>query len=125
MAAAVAVLVALGTTIPFALGGSGATKRVTITASEFKFKPARLTAKAGTTLVITLVNRGTVRHDLKLAGKKTRLLAPGQRATLRVKAKAGRYRFICTVPGHASQGMRGTLTVKRAPPPPQTITTES
>jgi uncharacterized cupredoxin-like copper-binding protein len=38
---------------------------------------------------------------------------PGKSATLRVTlAKAGKYRFLRTVPGHAAAGMRGVLAVR-------------
>lgn len=115
--AGLVMLAALGLSIPFALARGEATAKLTVNASDYKFKPNR-PAVAGGTLVITLVNKGKVSHDLRVAGKKTRLVAPGGKATLRVKLKAGRYKFICTVPGHAALGMRGVLTVK------QTETTE-
>jgi uncharacterized cupredoxin-like copper-binding protein len=54
-----------------------------------------------------------ISHDFKIAGKKTPLLAKGKSGTLRVTfAKAGRYAFLCTVPGHAAGGMKGILTVR-------------
>ena len=67
--------------------------------------------------MIKLANRGKVVHDLRVAGKKTPRIGPGKTATLRFGDLApGTYRFICTVPGHAALGMRGTLTVTEAPP---------
>ena len=40
------------------------------------------------------------------------MLSPKQSATLKVTfAKAGKYPYSCTVPGHAALGMKGTLTV--------------
>jgi len=43
----------------------------------------------------------------------TRLLGPGESDTVRFTAPAaGVYDFICSFPGHALVGMRGTLTVK-------------
>jgi len=95
---------------PAALGTSAA--RVTVTATDFKFKfsTVRLTAGRHT---FTVVNRGQATHDLKIAGKKTRLLNPGQRATLIVTLKKGRrYPYVCTVPGHSQLGMKGVLVVR-------------
>lgn len=94
---------------PTALGTS--TARVTVTATDFKFRfsPVRITAGRHT---FTLVNRGQATHDLKIAGKKTRLLNTGQRATLTVTLKKGRYPYLCTVPGHSQLGMKGTLVVR-------------
>jgi uncharacterized cupredoxin-like copper-binding protein len=38
---------------------------------------------------------------------------PGKSATLRATlAKAGKYRFLCTVRGYAAAGMRGVLAVR-------------
>jgi uncharacterized cupredoxin-like copper-binding protein len=59
------------------------------------------------------VNKGHVPHDFKINGKKTPLVAPGKSATLKVTfTKARKYPYLCTVPGHAASGMKGTFTVK-------------
>ena len=44
---------------------------------------------------------GTVTKNVKLK--------PGKSATLKVTLKKGSYKYICTVPGHASFGMKGTF----------------
>jgi uncharacterized cupredoxin-like copper-binding protein len=36
----------------------------------------------------------------------------GHVSEFKVTLKAGKYPFLCTVPGHAQAGMKGTLTVK-------------
>jgi uncharacterized cupredoxin-like copper-binding protein len=95
--------------VPAAVGsGSG---KYTVTAIDFGFKnmPRRV---APGTHTFTLVNRGEASHDLKLGGKKTKLLNTGERATLRVTLKRGTYVFLCTVPGHAALGMKGKLVVR-------------
>jgi uncharacterized cupredoxin-like copper-binding protein len=72
--------------------------------------PARLTAGVAT---FTVVNRGEATHDFKIAGKKTRILNPGQRATLKVALRKGKtYAYLCTVPGHAALGMKGKVVVR-------------
>jgi uncharacterized cupredoxin-like copper-binding protein len=64
------------------------------------------------TVIFTVVNKGKIRHDFKIAGKKTALLAPGKTAKLTIKfTKKGRFSYICTVPGHAAAGMRGGFTI--------------
>ena len=89
-----------------------ATTRVGVVAKEFAFKLSKRTVAKGT-VVFTVVNRGHVAHDFKVGGKKTPLLKPGKKATLKVVfRKAGKYRYVCTVPGHAAAGMKGTLTVR-------------
>jgi uncharacterized cupredoxin-like copper-binding protein len=94
---------------PAALGTSSA--RYTVTATDFKFAiaPARLKAGKQT---FTVVNRGEATHDFKLGAKKTRILNPGERQTITVTLRKGRYTAICTVPGHATLGMKKTLVVK-------------
>ncbi|MGZ4415470.1 MAG: plastocyanin/azurin family copper-binding protein [Gaiellaceae bacterium] len=80
--------------------------------SEFRFTLSTKTVHKGL-VVFNVSNRGTIPHDFKIDGKKTPLLTPGRSATLKVVfSKAGRYRYLCTVPGHATAGMKGILTVK-------------
>lgn len=100
-----------------AFGGSTAASATTVTVTagkptEFSFTLSKKTiAKGVTTFKVT--NRGSISHDFKIAGKKTPFLASAKGATLRVTfAKAGKYAYLCTLPGHAAGGMKGTLTVK-------------
>jgi len=99
----------------FASGRSTAPTRVTVIAekpTEFSFKLSKMVVRKGT-IVFRVVNRGSLPHDFKIRGKKTRLIAPGKAATLRVSlTKPRRYPYVCTLPGHAAAGMRGILRVK-------------
>jgi len=106
------VLAVLGVLAAPALGArahSTATA-VTVTATEFKFKLSKLSVPHGS-VTFTVVNKGKVAHDFKIAGKKTALIKPGKSAKLTVTLKAGKYPYLCTVPGHAAAGMKGTLRV--------------
>jgi uncharacterized cupredoxin-like copper-binding protein len=59
-----------------------------------------------------VTNKGSVNHDFKIAGKKTASIKAGKTASLRVTfTKTGKFPFLCTLPGHAAGGMKGTLTV--------------
>jgi mono/diheme cytochrome c family protein len=90
------------------------TTKVTVTATEFKFKLSRTKIPTGT-VVFTVVNKGKVAHDFKIAGKKTAKIAPGKSAKLTVKfSKGGRKGYICTLPGHAAAGMKGTLQIGKS-----------
>jgi uncharacterized cupredoxin-like copper-binding protein len=104
---------------PTATSAATVTTTVRVTAgkpSEFRYTLSKRTVTAGT-VVFRVTNRGQVRHDFRIAGKRTARLATGKSGTLRVTLKAGRYQFVCTLPGHSAAGMKGTLTVKKAPTP--------
>ena len=82
---------------------------VSVAAKEFSFKLSRKTAPHGT-VVFKVTNKGNIRHDFKIAGKKTKLLGHNKSATLVVTLKKGKkYTYICTVPGHAALGMKGSF----------------
>jgi uncharacterized cupredoxin-like copper-binding protein len=85
---------------------------ITVTATEFKFKLSKTSAPKGT-VTFKVTNKGKTVHDFKINGKKTPTLAPGKSASLTVKfAKAGKFPYLCTIPGHAAAGMKGTFTIK-------------
>jgi uncharacterized cupredoxin-like copper-binding protein len=87
---------------------------VTVTAgkpSELRFTLSKKTVAKGT-VTFTVTNKGKLTHDFRIGGKKTTLLKPGKKATLKVTLKAGKAAYLCTLPGHAAGGMKGTLTVK-------------
>jgi nitrite reductase (NO-forming) len=79
---------------------------VTVKATEYKFALSRKSGHHGT-VIFKVVNKGHIAHDFKIAGKKTAKLAPGKSATLKVTLRKGSYRYICTVAGHATLGMKG------------------
>ena len=80
--------------------------------SELAFTLTKKTAAKGV-VTFTVTNKGKLAHDFKIGGKKTVALKAGKSATLKVTfTKAGKFAFLCTVPGHAAAGMKGTLTVK-------------
>jgi uncharacterized cupredoxin-like copper-binding protein len=96
---------------PVATAASSSTV-VNVSGKEFSFTLSRTSGPHGT-FVFTFRNIGHVAHDFKIAGKKTPLVQPGHTATLTVTiAKAGRYAYLCTVPGHAAAGMKGIFTVR-------------
>jgi uncharacterized cupredoxin-like copper-binding protein len=107
-------LVALAAAVS-AFGNSAATTTVTVTAgkpSELKFTLSKKTILKGTG-IFKVTNKGALPHNFKINGKKTVNLARGKSTTLRVTfTKAGKYTYLCTIPGHAAGGMKGVLTVK-------------
>jgi uncharacterized cupredoxin-like copper-binding protein len=120
---ALLVVGAVGVAAPFAIaaigGGSTSSKTVAIkvTATEFKFALSKRSVPKGTTVIFKVTNKGKIEHDFKIGLKKTKLLKPGQSATLKVKfLKKGKIRYLCTVKGHAAVGMKGTFGVGVTPP---------
>jgi uncharacterized cupredoxin-like copper-binding protein len=112
---------------PQAAKAANATTKITVVASEFKFVfSKRSIAKPGT-VIFTVKNKGMISHDFKIAGKKIPNLLPGKSAKLTVKfTKKGHYKYLCTIPGHAGAGMKGTFSVGVAavkPPPVRTTVT--
>jgi uncharacterized cupredoxin-like copper-binding protein len=91
--------------------------------SGFSFTLSKSTVPHGA-ITFKVKNAGSFPHSFKLcsspsggsanscAGKGTPMIAPGGSATLTVTvAKKGSYEYLCTVPGHAAQGMKGILKV--------------
>lgn len=100
-----------------------ATTRVTVKAYEFRYAFSRRSVPTGT-VIFTVVNKGKISHDFKIAGKKTKTLLPGKSQILRVSMpKKGQYAFLCTLFGHAKAGMKGKFAVATAPVRTTTVTT--
>jgi plastocyanin len=86
--------------------------------TEYEFKPRDATVKRGTEL--TVRNDGQIAHNLtversdspgdKLIG--TDSFLGGRSKTLKVDLAPGRYKVVCTVPGHEQLGMVGTLRIR-------------
>jgi uncharacterized cupredoxin-like copper-binding protein len=112
LAAAVSLVAAVS-----AFGGSDAATATTVNVTagkpiEFHFVLSKKTIVKGVT-TFKVTNKGTINHDFKIAGKKTASIKAGKTVTLKVTfKKAGKFPFMCTLPGHAIAGMKGTLTVK-------------
>jgi len=89
-----------------------ATTTVQVKAGEFYFKFSKSSLAKPGSVSFVVKNVGHLAHDFKIAGKKTPLIQPGKSATLSVTfTKTGSYKYLCTVPGHAASGMRGTFVV--------------
>ncbi len=85
---------------------------VQVTLSEFDVVPGAIEVAAGGSLEVT--NAGSSEHDLAIvdADLGTPMLGAGESASLSLGDLApGVYEVLCTVPGHDSSGMTGTLTV--------------
>jgi uncharacterized cupredoxin-like copper-binding protein len=86
---------------------------VQVKGGEFFFRLSTKSIKRPGKVTFVFKNIGHVRHDFKIDGKKTPLIGPGKTARLVVTfKKKGKYRYLCTVPGHAAAGMTGVFTVR-------------
>jgi uncharacterized cupredoxin-like copper-binding protein len=86
---------------------------ITVSGGEFFFKLSTKSLAKPASATFVFKNVGHVMHDFKIDGKKTPLIGPGKTARLVVTfTKAGKYPYLCTVPGHAAAGMKGTFTVR-------------
>lgn len=90
----------------------------TATGDTLAYSKTRLTAKAGK-VTLRVTNRGDIPHDISLRGRKLaaarhgKVVDTGGVSKVVATLKPGTYTFFCSVFGHESGGMRGTLTVTR------------
>ena len=88
-----------------------AASAVQVGATEFRFALSTQTVRKGT-VTFKLKNNGGIPHNLRINGKQTPNIDPGQTTTLKVTfTKPGKYPYLCTLPGHAAAGMKGVLKV--------------
>ena len=91
---------------------------IRVSADEYAFDPGRITVTgASGTLTVTLVNRGTLAHNITvLEGERRvaglRSFPAGEERSFRARIGPGEYRLVCTVADHEEKGMRGELEVR-------------
>ena len=107
------VIAAVGLFVGGRDDGSGSGQSApTVSLTEFALTPATVTVPEGGSLEVT--NDGTMPHNVTVQGTsvKTEDLDAGESTTLDVSAlEAGTYEIVCSIPGHADGGMKGTLTI--------------
>ena len=92
-------------------GGAAPSGPVTVTMTEYAFAPATIEIPTGGS--VDVVNNGSMAHNFAVTGGPTTPdIAPGKSAPLDLSSlEPGTYEVTCTIPGHASAGMRATLIV--------------
>jgi mono/diheme cytochrome c family protein len=76
------------------------------------FTAGKANAPAGK-LTFTMKNPASIQHNIALQGGTVGpVVGQGGTSQFSQSVKAGKYTFLCTVPGHADGGMKGELTVK-------------
>lgn len=88
-------------------------RELTVVATDFAFEPSTIELTAGEPVNLTLdVQDGG--HDIAVddVGFRLPILdATASEVGTLVITEPGTYQFVCNVPGHAGQGMVGTITV--------------
>jgi len=103
--------------IPAPAAPAGAQPVTVTVGNAMQFAPASMVVRAGQPVELTLRNGGGLPHDFALAegvSSPVKIEAQGgrtARGTFTIDAP-GTYAFVCTVPGHAAAGMRGTITAR-------------
>lgn len=103
----------------------------TVSATEFAFSPVDVIAPVGEEISVTMDNAGSVEHEwvvlrsgIRIADEseftddmvlaRTDLVGGGESTTANFTIdEAGTYQIVCTVAGHFSAGMAGTLRVEQ------------
>ncbi len=87
---------------------------VAVTLDDFTISPAQVVIAEGEPTNLIVTNTGAVPHDFSVPDLGISVVVPpGETVTTGVPAQPiGTYDTVCTVPGHASIGMVGTLVVE-------------
>ncbi len=83
---------------------------------DLGFTPAAITVAAAGAYPVSLQNTGSALHDLTFADGTKITAKPGETVTGSVTVPAAGLAFLCSVPGHADAGMKGSVVVAGAPP---------
>ena len=85
---------------------------VVVETTNVAFVPETLQARGGE-VTVALRNRDLFWHTFTIDALGVEVRSPvGRLRTATFEARPGRYSFYCAIPGHASLGVRGTLTVR-------------
>lgn len=92
---------------------AGGATTVEISMIDLAFEPADVSIPAGVDVTVNATNNGVLPHNWAVAEPSltTETIQGGQVSSVVVNLPAGTYDLLCTVPGHASAGMVGVLTV--------------
>jgi plastocyanin len=99
-----------------------------VSATEFSFDPAEVTAAADQAVEVTFRNEGSVEHEWVVLTAGTTIASedefeeqlvafeleagPGEETVGSFTLPAGPYQLVCAVPGHFAAGMQGNLTLE-------------
>ena len=84
---------------------------IEIHAFDLGFKPNAVTFEKPGRYTIKLVNDGAIPHDIAFPDGAKVVANSKETKTLDIDVPAAGTTFICSIPGHAEAGMKGTITV--------------
>jgi uncharacterized cupredoxin-like copper-binding protein len=87
--------------------------------AKFDVKTIKATTRADSvTFNITLINKGSLAHTLKIESQDFELKTPSKNEVTSGSATVllGKHDFECTIPGHAQAGMKGVIEVTSGSP---------
>jgi nitrite reductase (NO-forming) len=95
---------------PWTEGGSQTT--IAVELGDIWVRPASIEVPAGSVVVLDVVNKGVMPHDLAVNGTDgTRMLGPGEREQITIGPFGESTVAWCTVPGHREAGMELAIVV--------------
>ena len=83
-----------------------------VTAFDLGFKPAIFSVDAAGGYEVKLVNTGSIPHNITFPDGTKIQANSGETASAVVQVPTEGLSFICSIPGHADAGMKGTISVK-------------
>jgi nitrite reductase (NO-forming) len=98
--------VPVSSTAPAAAAGE-----FSVEAFDLGFKPSAITVPAAGAYKVTFKNTGAISHDLTFADGTKLAANAGETVTGTVNVPAAGITFICSIPGHADAGMKGSVSV--------------
>lgn len=100
---------------PASAAPSAATQATAVVVKDFTLDPLDVAVAGTVSLAVTndgpTVHNVAIRDDAGAVLGTTADLKEGESETLTVEIPAGSYILFCTLPGHESLGIKGTLTV--------------
>ena len=95
---------------------ASAGKTISVTETEFKLSPAKVTIAGPGTVRFDAKNAGKLDHALEIEGngveQRIGTISPGSSGALTVNlTKAGTYQLYCPVDNHRAMGMKATVVV--------------
>jgi nitrite reductase (NO-forming) len=96
---------------PPAVAGGEPIGTIEITAVDLGFEPATFDVASAGIYTLAFTNNDPIAHDITVDGGTALTAQAGETVSAEVTVPEGGIGFICSVPGHADAGMRGTITV--------------